>query len=274
MTQHVREDAVDAQASDRVRGGHRRVRRGERGGPDQLAAVPRRGGGGGGRRSPAARHVGAGREPRLGDRHPRPVVELAHRVGRPHLRRHRGRRGRGGRTARPGRDLSGAVAGRIDERGGHDDVRRAARVDALRHRPGDGCDSLDEVPRDGGAGATLAPEDALRRGDAGHRRGTRVRLPRRHRALRARLRRRRALVGADGVAAASRLGLRDVAGRPRRPCVHRQRQRGAVVRGRVRRGDRRRAVAHGSATRGATGPPRSSGRTTSARSSSPRAGAA
>ena len=119
-------------------------------------------------------------------------------------------------------------------------------LDGLRPRP---CERPGAL---GARGARIAAahrparQEHLRVGDAGHRRRARLRLLRRHRAVRLRHGRQPGLVEGDGAAGVPpRLGRRRVARAARRPALHRERQRQPVVPGGLRQAHRRGGAARG-----------------------------
>ena len=162
-------------------------------------------------------------------------VELADRRGRFGVPHHGGER-------RRGRDAGERLVPvrRAGRPGGH------APLAGLRARSGDGGGSLAPGAAHGRAGVVAPPEEHLRLGDAGHRRGAAVRPLRQRRPLCPRFRRHAALVArAAARRDPQRLGHGVVAGAARRPALLGGRQRGTVVHRRAERRDRRRGVAHG-----------------------------
>ena len=153
-------------------------------------------------------------------------------------------------TLNPVADVSRAIARRADERRGHHAGDRRVPLDAVRRRFPDRPHPLGADDQRGRARPAGAPEELVRVRDAGHRRRARVRVPRLRRALRVRHDGTAGVVEAHGRAEdAHRLGHGGLAGPPRRPPLHRQRQRRPVVHRRLRCAHRRRTVAHGTAGR-------------------------
>ena len=143
--------------------------------------------GGVARRSRAARHLERDRERRVEDRHPRPRLELAGRLGRSRLRHDR--------DQQRAEDGAGQGPVRSGRRSRQNPAARRASLDGLRHRLQDrarfaGQRELHSAPAADGE----ASEEQLRVGDAGHRRRARLRVLRQHRpGRRARLQRQAAL---------------------------------------------------------------------------------
>ena len=166
-------------------------------------------------------------------------------MGRPRARR-LGCQHQAGRDAESRAVVSRAIARRADERRGHHAGDRRVPLDAVRRRRPDGPHPLGAGDQGSRARPGRAPEELVRVRDAGHRRRARVRVPRLRRALRLRHDGTASLGEAHGRAEdAHRLGHGGLAGPPRRPPLHRQRQRRPVVHRRLRCADRRRTVAHG-----------------------------